>query len=887
MIEAVYTVTHSSPELRTVADYIRDISSPAHAYINNMEDFLSVLQEDGVTTNREAIESGYFFEWERKAYKGKPSNELYLPIGTSLAIPISKINPAGLLTQGIEVVKNNTPSFKAKALSDLEKEKKYRPASKDLKTKKEGTVKEEYPDITVWIWCRALSPTLEEGGEIFNLTPFVQKVETNVDKMGGNFNITLPPIVCEISSEGIWKVKKGSIKRYTTSVNTSLQKEGYVAEGSFYKEGENGELKRNEFLFHNIISPNDMVWIRYETLEMEKEQRREDNSSFIIDKKNIAGRIYDMIGLVDTNTQTVNPSNNEVSITVAGRDLSKLFIEDGSYFFPLEMSQGKLFFSGGSTQQNSLMQRVYSDNALHYFNSYYNNSIENVLKFVIQQISTIKVVPDDLLFSYGERRNKRFREKREGEEALSSKKKIIEIEKRAKEKIKQIRIEKSLQENVYTEDIFVQTVWSILIHFFEAIRKQKVRVKANGSTVGWGSLTYISITGEKENLEKDTYPRFLQKHLLFSVRNNVDIRENELLLNVDTYIDMISQPESKKGGWLEEEAKGIWQIVKLVIDKSVTERRIIDSSMSSANGSLLNYIQKVCQEPFVEFYMDTYGDTFNLVVRKPPYDRVGIESMLEGSHTTEESGSVTSTVIDIEAEDVLKESLSYSDKNVKTWYHLMPQGNFLGNTSSYSLAFLPAIFFEEYANIWGSKPMQLVHNYLPYLSTDSSKTILDVCEKQAFEDLKYIVESNAYLPFTREGTIQVNGDRRLKKGNIIRYKSTGEIFFIEHVQQSYSIDDSSIDRSTTIQVSRGMKEESIKGIPTTSGESSGFFSYFDIINTELNLEKNIKNKTADIDRFEIFSNFRVFKECFDFFLKRRMNDDKLKSTLLKEVSNTI
>ena len=34
-----------------------------------------------------------------------------------------------------------------------------------------------------------------------------------------------------------------------------------------------------------------------------------------------------------------------------------------------------------------------------------------------------------------------------------------------------------------------------------------------------------------------------------------------------------------------------------------------------------------------------------------------------------------------------------------------------------------------------------------------------------FNDLKYVIESLSVLPFTRKGTIVINGDRRIKRGN--------------------------------------------------------------------------------------------------------------------------
>jgi len=846
----VYEITHSSPELKTVADFILEPGSPASQYSTDMEAFLDVKQKDGITTNRKAIEGNYRFGKEI-GLKNKEASELLLKVGTKLAIPTNKIDRVGLLTQGIQVVSNDIPAFKARALAELELDPGYRPVSKLQGGKpSDGVTVESYPDMTVWIWCRALSNTPGNEGEIFNITPFIQKINTNVAKDGGNFQLTLPPLVCEISKEGKWTIKKKSLKRY----ENSSRKEEYVAEASLFKVGKDGELKRNEFLFHNIISPNDMVWIRFETLELEKEQRMRDNEDFFVDKANLAGRVYDMIGLVDSNTLTTDPTSNDASISIVGRDLSKLFIEDGTYFYALEMSQGQLNFSGGSTQKNSLMQRVFSENALQYFGLYYNNSIERVLKFVIQQLSTIRVVPDNLFTSYGERRNKRFNE--EVVKKNPQRTDLQELEEKIKKQIKTLRSKVQLTEiKPGLEEIEIGKIWNSLYHFFIDIRKENIRKTEGAFTSGWKAFSYQLASGSKETVLEDTFPEYFHSNLhltLFYTKTQITKDdEKELFSNIDKYLDLKSSQPAIESKWSEDLARGIWQIVKLVIDDGVTERRIVDSSMSSANGSLLNFVRKICQEPFVEFYMDTYGDQYHLIVRKPPYDWKGLDSMLNGQYSVEKTDNkprkITSTVIDIEPEDVLKEELSYDDAAVISWYHLMPQANFIGSSTTYSLAYLPAIFFEEYADIWGSKPMQLVHNYMPRLPLNSQETILDVTEKQAFEDLKFMIESNAYMPFVRKGTITVNGDRRLKYGNIIRYKSTGEIFFINHVQQQFSIGESSIDRTTTIQVIRGMKEVLIKGVAAvgkSSNEKGSTFSYFDIINTKI--EPKIKDFSEEV-----------------------------------------
>ena len=81
-------------------------------------------------------------------------------------------------------------------------------------------------------------------------------------------------------------------------------------------------------------------------------------------------------------------------------------------------------------------------------------------------------------------------------------------------------------------------------------------------------------------------------------------------------------------------------------------------------------------------------------------------------------------------------------------------------------------------------------------------------------DLIYIVESNAYLPFTRTGTIVINGDRRIKVGSFILNESTNEFFYVLNVSNEVSFTEGGIDRRTTIQVERGMYVPILKGSST-------------------------------------------------------------------------
>lgn len=850
----VYEITHSSFELKTVGDFIFAPGSPASRYINKEEEFLSIRNKEG-KTNREAIISRFKSKRKLEEINKLSPKDIPIKVGTKLAIPVSKIDRIGLLTDGIQVVDNNVPAFKARALAELESKENYNPVRKlqSVGSVISGETIEIYPEITVWIWCRALSNTeLSDEvdfnkGEIFNITPFVNKLTTSNAKGGGNFSLSLSPLMCEFDQEkDKWTVKKASYTEYRKdSKNTTQQGDGYYAHSSIVYEKDN-ILRRSQFLFHNIISPNDLVFIRFETLDLEKEQRIADNEDFVIHKSQIPGRIYDMIGLVDSNSQSVDGVHGDVNINIEGRDLSKLFIDDGTYFYALEMAQGQLNFAGGSAQENEYMQRVFMDSSLQYFNLYFNNSIENTFKFVIQQLSSIKIVPDDLFEYYGDRRNTRWSNLiTKKERSAEINKQLQDLKHKGEEVIRNIREEKQITlSSSLMEERKIEEVWRNCLHFFKSERDREDEGKGEEQ-----EYLYTSKRGI-EKLIKGDLPLFAHDELKAKKIGELD---QSLTTALSSYIQIDKTHPDFDEKTSIGPAKGIWQIIKLVIDQSVTERRVVDSSASSANGSLINFLRKVCQEPFVEFYTDTYGDMFHLIVRKPPINREGLISMLDGDVKVEsQEGEVEtyrSTIIDIEAKDVLQEQLSYNEQDVYSWYHLNPQSNFLGQGNTYSLAYLPAIFFKEYAEIWGSRPLNMTHNYMPKLPLNSNDSVLDVSEEQAFKDLAFLVESYVYMPFTRKGTITLNGDRRLKIGNICRYKPTGEIFFIDGVQQSFSVQENTIDRTTTIEVSRGMVEDLITGVSTIvkkTGDIGKDISYFKILE---DTEPQIIKKTV-IDKIK-------------------------------------
>lgn len=301
---------------------------------------------------------------------------------------------------------------------------------------------------------------------------------------------------------------------------------------------------------------------------------------------------------------------------------------------------------------------------------------------------------------------------------------------------------------------------------------------------------------------------------------------------------------------------GIWQIVKIIVDRAVSERLIVDTSIDSYAGSLLNGIQKYVQKPFVEIFGDTYGDQYFFIIRRPPFDEPKFTSL---SRLTD-----TIPALNIKDEDIVDANIMWSDSEVYSWYRLQPQGwlnhTQVNLTSNFSL---PIVYFREYNEIWGNRSLDIVSNYIHYdgfTGADTNGSRENVFD-QIVEDLKYVVQSHAYLPFTRKGTITLHGDRRIKRGMCIRMVGTGEIYYVDQVQQSISISQGKTSRVTVLTVSRGMREFNELGeyiLPL----------YFNIINFNQNPRVN-----ADPVRLNNKFNWFVVTDVFNYFLRRQQFSD--------------
>lgn len=349
--------------------------------------------------------------------------------------------------------------------------------------------------------------------------------------------------------------------------------------------------------------------------------------------------------------------------------------------------------------------------------------------------------------------------------------------------------------------------------------------------------------------------------------------------------EIIMETELKEGL-----ASGIWQIIKLAIDGNVANLRIHDAATSVQSGSILGFFNKMCQKPFVEFFGDTYGDQYYFIIRKPPFDKETMLKTLVAQGLFKTSIDSKSKVdvnynrnspYEISNNDIINSSLSFNTEGIYAWYQFYPIYE-MGAPNDLQYI-IPAVFFPEYASIWGSRDYSIRSQYRNF----TSPIILDDLKKQgkspqgdvevrhSIHDLKYLIESNAYNPFVRNGTITLLGNRRIKRGVFIRiyWNDFNEIFYVEGVSHNYNISNGSITRTTTLNLSHGMVEDYMfsatranSKINKKGQDESDIISYFNIINFG-DYEKKRKKITMN-DWPELVSQWRVNTDVFIFFLRK-------------------
>lgn len=878
-------------------------------FVSGFATSVEFMDYDGGTgiSNKDRILQKYTVE-EQTDYSIRVDYDNFpLKYGTLVLLPFAKIDRDIIPLLGDNVISTDVNAFIADQLRKNYTDPKHTRAF-TFKSKSLGSYKESFLHISVWVWSKALSCKIDgiQGNEtigyedtIINITPYISSISTNVNQNGGSFNFVLDPILGKFKNK--WQIDDATIKKTSTE---------HIAQSSIRDH----DAKRQKLFFDNALQENDVVFIRFETLKSELDRLDKTTNTFEIDKRELQFKTFDLIGLIDTVQSGNNFSSNDLTLNVSGRDLMKLFIEDGVYFYPYDYVDTGIFANESTDDR---LER-YDGQLIGKFQTGYKK-IENVLKFIINALGTIKICSDTLFDSY---RNLGYLSQEEMPLVVAdyetSKDRRTHKYKITKGSVSEVitiqsDVNKALKDDSITaikesrkdsnlpgveQDASAEQIYNALMKFCK---------EADAAGALYPDGTWKSFTMSNGDILNDNqYPYFLWSRLYYYdyakieesplfINNNIENKNFKILkiqnpqysptipaqTAVKTVIQNYFKQTNRDNNTSQSIAssdlveatplKGIWQIVKLVIDNNVQKRIVADSSIGNEHGSLLNAVRKVCQDPFVEFCGDTYGDQYYLTVRKPPFDQESILSMLDGIVIGEDGKKVKSSpiIIDIEDGDILSENLAYGGP-AYSWYRLVSNGLTEGGDSMAFALGLRAVYLKEYADLFGSKPLDITSNYMPYAPLVSKDMMpsQSYMIKQGIYDLQYLIQSHAYLPFIRRGTITLaNGDRRIKRGTLVRLVSTNEIGLVEAVNNSASISMNSVDRTTVISVDRIMVEDFVRGIDVQGIEKK--VNYFNLVNTEIDptvFEKN--NSYVDFNK-EVLGKWKVNAEVLNFFLQKR------------------
>lgn len=333
----------------------------------------------------------------------------------------------------------------------------------------------ERPLMTVWVWSKSFNEQRWSStgnkkpfnkNSLFNLTPFLQSLNTNVVKSGGSFSMTLAPVIGKINcgvdkqgnidAGGTWYIdrehymswKENEVKNFLfkSPINhPSNFEDSDFSEGSYNKgfqstkfdneirtrdnfnpadiaEKGEGDWLRSDFFFTNVLSENDVVFISL-SQDIQPEEGYVDD--FFLSVDNIKGKDWTMFGLIDSNSTSLNAEATDVSINIAGRDLMKLLIEDGSFFFQKSYAnpdQKDTAFNNKDLPKqgdevNSLNKVVDKENVsgvnrlitTGMIETLFNQESRNVgfvMNLLISQLANIEICPSGVFEHYGDDRTK-------------------------------------------------------------------------------------------------------------------------------------------------------------------------------------------------------------------------------------------------------------------------------------------------------------------------------------------------------------------------------------------------------------------------------------------------------------------------------------------------
>lgn len=380
-----------------------------------------------------------------KAGSGKwPESAADLSLTSCLPAPcVLRINPSKV-TAELAIAQTNAQvntedfyAFAAEKIQDIYQNEGYRIADSSKRS----------PDCSVVGWFKSLYyVSLDAKGkktikmekndftEFADLSRHIVSLATSMTSNGGSFTMRLP--IISARSEGvsvITEILKGENGERTYGDMAGKQGKAskndvsyeYGKNGEYYAKSSFDDIKANYFNW--LISSNDILFISFEKLDMELVKETADWYSGDVDNFKISTKlaegIYDMIALVDEVKVVTNSQSSDAYVEITGRDLMKLLIEDGSFFFnPSTTSDPSTVFANeqsygkqGDIREADVMNNTYNNpinrlrrvtGEIDIFANRINMDISYILKGVISQLANVEVVPGYVFETWGEDRTK-------------------------------------------------------------------------------------------------------------------------------------------------------------------------------------------------------------------------------------------------------------------------------------------------------------------------------------------------------------------------------------------------------------------------------------------------------------------------------------------------
>ena len=288
------------------------------------------------------------------------------------------------------------------------------------------------PGIRVMGWFKALHFYDKERGtsngidNIYNavtnfidLSPYILSLNTTVNGNGGNFSLTLPHVpLYTLTLQG---EMEPSILNTKGNVNADMGSQGVdmiinPQQGAEFLTDDKSQIYVKSSLFQQdyfswLISTNDLLFISFNAM------------TDVIDD-DLSNHTWDMIALID-NVSVSKDANGGVSVSISGRDLMKLITDDSRMFFPNSVSNGtncpfdntETVLSGGDfngilerdgrENRNERGELPLLDGTLPVFAMEPNDfTIDFVIKAVVSQLANMRIVPEFLFTSWGDKRTK-------------------------------------------------------------------------------------------------------------------------------------------------------------------------------------------------------------------------------------------------------------------------------------------------------------------------------------------------------------------------------------------------------------------------------------------------------------------------------------------------